>query len=97
MGIPVEHRPLLWIPGVRFVQPHDFIVSFGIDENNGSGVLWLWHSIDVLNLQTEYVSVAAIPGNGLTLANVPKEMMFRTKGHLLNLQLQRRSLCAGLI
>ena len=97
MGIPVEHGSLLWIPGVRLVQPDDFVVSFGIDENDGGGVLWLWHSIDILDLQTDYVSVAAIPGNRLTLANVPKEMMFRTKSHLLNLQLQRRPLCSGFI
>jgi hypothetical protein len=93
MGIPVEHCPLLWIPGVRLVQPYDFVASFGIDENDDGGVLWLWHLIDILDLHTDYVSIAAIPGNRLTLANVTKEMMFRTKSHLLNLQVERRPLC----
>ena len=96
MGIPVEHCPLLWIPGVRFVQPNNCVVSFGIEENDDGGLLWFWHSVDILDLHTDYVSIAAIPGNRLTLANVPKEMMFRTKSHLLDVQLQRRQLCPSL-
>jgi hypothetical protein len=39
----------------------------------------------MINFETKHVPAAGVPGDRLALADIPKEMMFRAGGDLLDL------------
>ena len=87
-GVPVKHGALLGVPAVGFIEGNDFVLVVGIDHANGCCFIWRGHPVNTVNFKAENVTATGIPGNGLALANVTEEMMFRTGSDLFNIKVQ---------
>ncbi len=66
-------------------QPDDLVVLLGIDEDHRGGFLGLWHSVDICDFHPQDISAVGAERNGPALTDIPKEMMLRAGGDLLDL------------
>ncbi len=56
----------------------------GINKDHCSELFGTGQTIYSVNLKAQHISAAGIPWNRLALADIPKEMMFRPEGKLLD-------------
>jgi len=76
---------------VAFIQPNNLVVPLGIHQNHRSKFLGRGQTIDSVDLKPQHISATGIPGDRPALADVAKEMMFRSGGKLLDSEFEFRS------
>ena len=91
LRIPVEHRPLLRIPGPRLSDGAGGEVVFGVEQDDFGRLAGVGQMIADIRSKRDDVAAALVPGNVLNVADVAEEMVQRAGGELTNFEPRRRS------
>ena len=75
LGVPVEHGALLGVPAAGFIQCNHPVILPCIDNANSCGLIGQGHAINPVNLETENITAAGVPRDGLALADIAEEMV----------------------